>query len=323
MAAKKKKQKSKKRLKKKTTNKEPKKSKKQSSNKNKVTWNTARSDDGSIQITYTIPYEIIKESQEKAAKDLGENIDVPGFRKGKAPLEKLIEHIPDNTLLEKTLSFILPQALGETIREEDLELAVYPKFELVKAKEGEDWQVRANTATMPDVKLGDYKEEILGEARAKAIWTPDKQKQQSKDKKPSREELEQEVIKILLEKTDIKIPRMLIEDEVNARLSKLIERLEKMGLDLDSYLQSIAKTASKLREEYEQQAVNALALDLILNKIAEKEKVEVDDKQVEEAMQLAGQQESEDPAETEQRKMMVKSVLVRREALNKLVSSIM
>lgn len=305
------------------------KSKKKDSKKVKsgssVTWNTAKSDDGSLQITYTIPYEIIEENQKKAAKELGENIEVPGFRKGKAPLEKLIEHIPDNSLLEKTLSYILPEALGETIRKEDLELAIYPKFELVKAKENEAWQVRAKTAEMPEVNLGDYKKEIQGEARAKSIWTPEKGKKDAKkdsDNKPSREELEQEVIKILLDKVEISIPKMLIEDEVNARLSKLIEKIDKMGLDLDSYLQSVGKTAQKLRAEYEEQARNALALDLILSKIAQEENIQVDDKQVEQAMQISGNEETTDQAQTDQRRQMIKNILTRREALNQLVSLI-
>jgi hypothetical protein len=35
----------------------------------------------------------------------------------------------------------------------------------------------------------------------------------------------------------------LIDEEVNSRLSKLLERIEKLGLTLESYLSSIGKTA--------------------------------------------------------------------------------
>ena len=64
----------------------------------------AKSDDGTIQITFTIPYKEIQKSREEAALELGKDIEVPGFRRGMATLEKVIEHIPQNTLLEKTLS---------------------------------------------------------------------------------------------------------------------------------------------------------------------------------------------------------------------------
>src|SRR5690554_6523095 len=89
-----------------------------------VIWNVATSDDGTIQITYTIPFSEIEKNRNKAAKELGKNIDFPGFRKGTAPLKKLIEHIPENTLLESTLASILPDALGKTIQEEKLNLAI-------------------------------------------------------------------------------------------------------------------------------------------------------------------------------------------------------
>src|SRR5690606_4024082 len=158
-----------------------------------VTWNVATSDDGTIQITYTIPFSEIEKNRNKAAEELGKNIDVPGFRKGNAPLKKLIEHIPENTLLESTLARILPDALGKTIQEEKLNLAIYPRFELIKAQEGEDWQVRATTARMPEVELGDYKNVIQGEARSKAIWTPDKATDKDEEQKQiTQSEKEQE-----------------------------------------------------------------------------------------------------------------------------------
>ncbi len=307
----------------KSSDKPTKKSKTKKTSPNlEVTWNTAKSGDGSLQITYTIPFEIIKVNREKAAKDLGQNLDIPGFRKGKAPLNKILEHVPDNTLLEKTLSFILPGALGQTIQKENLELAIYPKFELIKAKEEEDWQVRANTAQMPEVELGNYKEEIKGEARAKSIWTPDKGKKNQEEKKPTREELEQEVIRILHDKVYRTIPITLVEDEVNARTARVIEKIDKMGLELDSYLQSVGKTAQQLRAEYEEQAKKALALDIILNKIAQEENVKIDDTQVEEAIKLTGQNGEINDGELNQHKQLVKSILTRREALNQLVSMI-
>ena len=46
----------------------------------------AKSADGTIQITFTIPWKEILQNRTKAAEELGKNLDIPGFRKGKAPL---------------------------------------------------------------------------------------------------------------------------------------------------------------------------------------------------------------------------------------------
>src|SRR3990167_8982792 len=167
----------------------------------------ARSDDGTIQITFTIPYSDINKVQEEVAQEIGKDIEVPGFRKGMAPISKIIDHVSKQSLLEKTLSKILPRLVTDAINEHKITPALYPKFELVKAVEGEDWQIRAVTCELPKIELADYKKEISGAARSKSLWTPGKGNEKDK-KEPTREEKEQDVIKALLDKTEIKIPRI-------------------------------------------------------------------------------------------------------------------
>ena len=113
----------------------------------------AKSDDGTIQITFTIPYTDINEAQEGVAKEMGKDIEVPGFRKGMAPTSKVIDHVSKQTLLEKTLSKILPKLVAGAINEHKITPALYPKFELVKAVQGEDRQIRAVTCELPKIEL--------------------------------------------------------------------------------------------------------------------------------------------------------------------------
>ena len=281
----------------------------------------AKSNDGTIQITFTIPFGQIKKAKEAAASEIGKNIQVPGFRKGKAPLDKVISQIPQNTLIEKTLGKILPKLLAAAINEHKIKPAVYPKFELVKAVEGEDWQIRAVTCELPEINLGDYKKIIAGALRAKAIWTPDSAKTagDKSDKKISKEEKEQEIIKTLLETIKITIPKLLINEEVNHKLSNLLARLEKLGLTLETYLPSIGKTAETLRAEYEKQAKEALSLDLILNKIAEKEKIKVSEKQIQEMIKVsAADPKLAEKLDTPEQRRLIESILRRRAALDSL-----
>jgi trigger factor len=283
----------------------------------------ARSEDGTIQITFQIPYKKIKLARETAVKKLGENIQVPGFRKGKAPIEKVIPQIPQNTLIEKTLAQILPKLISEAINQHKIRPVIYPKLELIKATEGEDWQVRATTCELPKITLGDYKKTIMGSARAKTIWTPDSAKASpaKSDKELSKEEKEQEVIKLLLKNIEIKIPKLLIEEEVASRLSNLLARLEKLGLNLESYLASIGKTPETLRKEYEKQAREAISLELILNKIIETEKIKIEESQVEAAIKASGADpELAKKLDTPEQRRVIRSVLLRRAALESLAS---
>jgi len=277
----------------------------------------AKSDDGTIQITYTLAFNIISKSRKETAEELAKDIEVPGFRKGKAPLAKVLETIPENTLLEKTLSKILPQLFADTIKEEKIKPAIYPKFELISAKENEDWQIRATTAEIPDVKLGKYKDQIKGALRSKALWKPG----DDKSKELSREQKEQRVIETLMENIKVQIPTVIIESEVNSRLAKLLEQIEKLGITLDSYLASINKTSEQLRVEHEKQAQDAVALDLILAKIASEENVKISEDEVNAAIDASSADPKlEKELNTPERRRLVESILIKRKALGELTS---
>lgn len=289
----------------------------------------AKTDDGTIQINFTLPRELVEEKRKQTLKEIGETLEVPGFRKGKAPLDKVETAVNENSLLEKTLSKILPPLLGETIEKHGLKLAIYPKFTLLKANKEEDWQVRAETCEIPEVKLGEYKQSLqlrlkqslttLARAKKDQIWTPENSK---KDTKPlSNEEKEQIVIQSLLETTKLDIPKILIEEEVNGRLSRLLQKIEKLGLSLEAYLSSLGKKAEDLRKDYEKQAREAIALELTLNKVAEQENVKVEEKEVDAIIKAssADKELAEEIGVPEKRKV-VESILKRRKALDILIS---
>jgi len=277
----------------------------------------AKSDDGTIQITYTIAFPEIQKARENAALDLGKDMEIAGFRKGMAPLARLLEKIPAQTLIEKALNGMLPKLFGDTIDEEKLKPIAYPKFELIKADENEPWQVVATTAELPNFELGDYKATVKG-ATVK-IWKPGDDK---KEESQTREQKEQEVIKALLSQVKIKIPKILLDEEVNSRLSKLLEQIDKLGLTLDSYLASIGKKTEDVRAEYEKQAESALSLDFILVKISALEGIKVTEEEIAEAIKVSSNSDAElaKRLETPEQKRLIESILLKRNTLNKLIS---
>jgi FKBP-type peptidyl-prolyl cis-trans isomerase (trigger factor) len=290
----------------------------------KITSTLAKEANGTIQINFVVPFGIIKKSRDETLNEIAKSAEIPGFRKGKAPINKVASTVSPNALIEKTLSHILPKALGEAIMEYKIKPATYPKFELTKAKEDEDWEIRAVTCELPEIILGNYKEAVTGALRAEKIWTPgkgDPTKTAPAEDPDARVEKEQKIIKTLVEAVKITIPDILINEEVDMRLSGLLSRIEKLGLNLDSYLASIGKTPESIREEYSQQAKESISLELILNKIAEEEKIKIEEKQIDEAITAA----SADPKvaeklKTPEQRQVIKQVLARRGALDYLVS---
>lgn len=261
----------------------------------KVSSVIAKESNGNIQITFTIPFILIKKAQEDAIAEMAKDVEIPGFRKGKAPLTKVADKIPQNRLIEHSLGHLLPTALSDAVKKENLKLAVYPKFELVSAKEGEAWQIRGITCELPIVNLGNYKKII--------------------PKIPNKEEKENAVVKILIENIKIDIPQILIEEEANNRLSNLLSRLEKLGLALESYLVSINKKSEDLRADYAHQAKDAIILDLILSKIAEEQNIKVEEKEIDGALKVSDSKDI-----SSDKKRLIESILKRRKALDFLIS---
>ncbi len=264
----------------------------------------ARLDDGTIQINFSVPSAEIENAKNSALEELAKNVAVPGFRKGKAPVEKANEKIDAGKVLEKALGKLLPDAYVKALDEHKIKPITYPKFEVMK--QGEVWEIRATTADLPEIDLGDYKNLVGGAIRAISL-----------KKELTKEEKEQVAVKTLLETIKIKIPKILIEDEVNGRLSNLLARIEKLGLTLEGYLGSIGKDEKTLRAEYEKQITEGITLELVLNKIAGTERVTVDEAEVMKAIAASGVSESAG----EEQKMLVRSVLKRRTALEILVST--
>jgi trigger factor len=270
----------------------------------KTTFVIARESNGNIQITFVIPFALIRKAQEEAVIEMAKDIEIPGFRKGTAPASRVREKIPQNSLIEHSLGHILPKALAEVVNTEKLKLAIYPKFELIKSEENEPWQIRAVTCELPEVNLGEYKKFVPGEIRAASL-----------KKELTKEEKEQTIIKSLLMNVKIDIPKILIEEEADSRLSSLLSRLEKLGLALETYLRQVGKKPEDIRAEYATQAKEAIALDLILSSVAEAETLKIDQKEIDEALRIGDIKDV-----TDERRRLIESILKRRKSLDFLMN---
>jgi trigger factor len=110
---------------------------------------------------------------------------------------------------------------------------------------------------------------------------------------------------------------LLIQEEVNSRLSQVLQRIEKLGLTLEGYLKSVGKDPEGLRKEYEIQAKDAISLELILNEIANSEKIEVEENEVLELIKTTGEKLEK---VNDEQKSILKRVILRQKALEKLAS---
>ena len=83
--------------------------------------------------------------------------NIPGFRKGKAPMNIVEKYYGDEIFYEDAFNEVAPAAYDEAITSEKLEVVSKPQIDIVQIGKGKDLVFTAVVALKPEVKLGKYK----------------------------------------------------------------------------------------------------------------------------------------------------------------------
>ena len=110
---------------------------------------------GNCQTALTIEAEEseLDKSLDEAYHHLVKEVSVPGFRKGKAPRDILVQRIGKNNLLDDALEHLIPQLYKQAIESQQLEPIAQPQIEITQT---EPVIFKAVVSLQPEVKLGDY-----------------------------------------------------------------------------------------------------------------------------------------------------------------------
>lgn len=97
--------------------------------------------------------EALKKSYNKNAK----KFNVPGFRKGKAPMNLIKKYYGIEVLFDDAINFCCEDTYPKAIDENNLNPVDYPEIDIVQLEEGKDFIYTAKVVTKPEVELGAYK----------------------------------------------------------------------------------------------------------------------------------------------------------------------
>jgi len=275
---------------------------------NKITTAMQKEPNGTIRLTITIPNVDVKKAWEEVIIQVVENAEVQGFRKGKAPRKLVEEKADKEKIREEVLKKLLPVAYTEAIKTQGIRPIINPKIHVQKLEDpntGKDWQFTALTCEAPSIKLGKYKENIKSVTAKSKIVIP------GKEAIPAKFD---DIVKALIDSVEAQIPGILIDNETDRLLSQTLEDVKKLGLTLDQYLSSTGKNPEMLRNEYKKKAENDIKLEFALLKIAEEEKITVEEKEVEEAIKAS--KTEEEKKNLEANKYLLASILRQQKTLD-------
>ncbi len=108
-------------------------------------------------LSFTVPADQFEAAMQKAYLKNRGKINVPGFRRGKAP-RKLIESMyGEGVFYEDAFQLIFPEMYDAAVKEYDLQVVDQPDVDVQEIGEGKDLTFTCEVFVRPDVTLGDYK----------------------------------------------------------------------------------------------------------------------------------------------------------------------
>ena len=113
--------------------------------------------DTKVAVNVTLGVSELKDAELAALNELGKDIKVPGFRKGKVPVSVVSKNVNPNVLAQKTLESALSKAVADVFISEKLQALDRPEVEVKKFVPGSELEFTAESEVMPKIKIGDYK----------------------------------------------------------------------------------------------------------------------------------------------------------------------
>ncbi|MFA6076007.1 MAG: trigger factor [Negativicutes bacterium] len=110
-----------------------------------------------VEINFELSTEKFDKVVNAAVAKVAQQVNIPGFRKGKAPRRILEKHVGSEALLQEAYELAAVPAFKQAIIDEKLAIVARPEFEMLEMAEGQPLKFKATVTVKPEATLGEYK----------------------------------------------------------------------------------------------------------------------------------------------------------------------
>ncbi len=116
--------------------------------------------DSQVEIKVSVSADELEKFVEETVRELGKDIDVPGFRPGKAPRKIVEQKVGSQKILAQAAEKAVKKSYVDSIVKNKIEAVGEPKITITKIASGNDLEYKALVSVMPKITLGNYRKQI-------------------------------------------------------------------------------------------------------------------------------------------------------------------
>jgi FKBP-type peptidyl-prolyl cis-trans isomerase (trigger factor) len=260
------------------------------------------------ELKFKIGKDRVSKALDSVYQEISKVAKIKGFRPGKAP-RAIVEQQHSQVAQEELIRKLIPEVYQEGLEKEKIAPIDYPEIEDVQFKDGE-MSFTAKLDIRPEINLKQYKglkvtrkssqvteeeigktldyfkkgqgegkEVVMDDAFAHGLGYPNleefknslkRQLELDKDRQ-NRHDVENQLIENLLGQVKITVPQGLLKKQLDHRVHDAKHRLEHQGVPKEE----IQKREESMRTDLKDSVEKDLKVFLILDKIAELEKLDI------------------------------------------------
>ncbi|MBR6681476.1 MAG: trigger factor family protein, partial [Clostridia bacterium] len=118
--------------------------------------NVTKTEKNVVEIEFSIDKKAFDEEVSRVFKKNVAKLNVPGFRKGKAPRSIIEKMYGKGVFYDDAINNLLPDAYTEAVKESKAEVVSHPEFEVVSIDD-DGVVMKAKVFVKPEVEIKDYK----------------------------------------------------------------------------------------------------------------------------------------------------------------------
>ncbi|MEV6816326.1 trigger factor [Micromonospora sp. NPDC051296] len=108
-----------------------------------------------VRLAIEVPFVELEPSLKKAYREIGQQIQIPGFRKGKVPPAIIDQRVGRGTVLNEAVQEAIPQNILSAVREHDLKTLGRPEVEITEFNDGDSLNFTAEVDVRPEITVPD------------------------------------------------------------------------------------------------------------------------------------------------------------------------